>query len=75
MLSENDSGCDTFGTLGGVAQQPDEALSYKSSDNKKKSAKQIISAEMEDDLINWIRETPYLYQKRLYTVQHRNIHY
>ena len=31
----------------------------------KRCAKKIVSAELGDDLINWIRETPHLYQKGL----------
>ena len=48
-----------------TAEQSDEALPQESSDRKKGHAKQVMSAEREDALIDWIRETPCLYQKGL----------
>ena len=63
VLSDSDSDSHTLDTLSSVAEQPDEALFQEKSDKKKRRAKQVMSAEREDDSINWITETPYLYQK------------
>ena len=53
---DNDSDSDTVDTLT-IAEQSDEALSQDNT-KKKRRAKLLMSAEPENALIDWIRQTP-----------------
>ena len=66
VTDTNDKDSDTSDTLT-TAKQPeaDEALSQESTEKKKSRAKLLMTSEQEDGSINWIRETPCLYQKGL----------
>ena len=48
-------------------EQPEseDMLSQETVEKKKKCGKTVMSADTEDALIEWIRETPCMYQKGL----------
>ena len=56
------------------AEQPDGALSQHRTKNKRR-AQPVMDAEQEDILIDWIRETPFLYQKdfEIIEIQRREV--
>ena len=64
----NDSSSDTVSNLA-ASEQPEteEVLSPQKNgrEKRKRCEKQGISADTEDTLINWIRESPCLYQTGL----------
>ena len=59
LCDTNDAESDTVDT----AEGPDEAFHRKVLTKRKRHAKQVMSADREDALIDWIRETPCLYRK------------
>ena len=59
----NDSDSDTVDNVATVAQPVSEdVLSQETVEKKTRHAKQVMSADTEDTLIDWIRETPRLYR-------------
>ena len=49
---------DTVDTLVCIVEQADEALTIETSHKTKRHDKKTMNAEHEDNLINWIYETP-----------------
>ena len=76
MSDNDDSDSDTVDGLAN-AEQPESVLSQETVEKKQRRAKNVMSADTEDVLIEWILETPCLYQEferlQRYTEQSKNL--
>ena len=64
VLTDNDVSADTVETMA-TAEQPESVLSQETVEKTKRCAKNVMSADTEGVLIEWIREAPCFYQKGL----------